>query len=326
MPRPKGSVAHNEATDRRTFLQEFTSLGAAGVAKKYGIAERNVYARRRKLEDMLGVQLTPPAKGGHVQQLDQHPATRQLHIRNGIVLVGSDAHFWPGIHSAAFRAFVQFCQKLNPVAVVMNGDAYDGARVSRWPDGSWSDMGAKPTVLQELEATQAALSEIKKASPKARHLFPLGNHDSRFEMRLIQQVPEYAEVHGTKLKDHIPDWEACWAVLINKDIVIKHRFKSGIHAPHNNTLWAGRTMVTGHLHSLKVMPLSDYNGTRWGIDCGTLADPYGPQFYNYTEVNPLNWRAGFAVLTIKDGELVWPEVVWANSANTVQWRGEVIKV
>jgi hypothetical protein len=33
---------------------------------------------------------------------------------------------------------------------------------------------------------------------------------------------------------------------------IKHRFKGGMHAPQNNTLWAGVTMVTGHLHSQKV--------------------------------------------------------------------------
>jgi len=62
------------------------------------------------------------------------------------------------------------------------------------------------------------------------------------------------------------------------------------------------------------------------VDAGCLADPYGPQFYNYTELNPLNWRAGFAVLTFRDGKLLWPETVWAHSPDAVQWRGEVIKV
>jgi hypothetical protein len=49
----------------------------------------------------------------------------------------------------------------------------------------------------------------------------------------------------------------------------KHRMKGGIHAAHNNTLHAGTTMVTGHLHSVKVTPFSDYNGTRWDVDTGT---------------------------------------------------------
>ena len=326
MPTPRGSTTWNAAVDSQTFMSEFSKLGARKLSEKYGMSQRAVYSRRRRIEETRGAVVAAPTKGGHVQNLDQHPAAINLSVRNGTVLIGSDAHFWPGIHSSAFRAFVRFCQRSNPVAVILNGDAYDGARVSRWPDGSWTDMSHKPSVIQELEATKDGLSEIEKAAPKARHLLPLGNHDARFEMRLIQQVPEYAEVHGTKLKHHLPEWEPCWAVLINKDVVVKHRFKSGIHAPHNNAMWAGRTVVTGHLHSLKVNPLSDYNGTRWGVDCGTLADPYGPQFYNYTELNPLNWRAGFAVLTFKDGKLLWPETVWASGPDEVQWRGEIIRV
>lgn len=326
MSTPNGALTHNAHCDRATFLKEFASIGAAGIAKKYKISVRSVYDRRRRIERLTDSLVHAPSKGGHVQELDQHPAAISVKIQDGVVLVGSDGHFWPGVHSTAFKAFVQFCQKLDPKVVVINGDAYDGARVSRWPDGSWSDMGHKPTVLQELEATQSALSEIEKASPKARHLFPLGNHDARFEMRLIQQVPEYAEVHGTRLKDHIEGWEPCWSVFLNDDTVIKHRFKSGIHAPHNNTMWAGRTIVTGHLHSLKVMPVSDYNGTRWGVDGGCLADPYGPQFYNYTELNPVNWRAGFVVLTVKNGKLLWPEIAWASGRDEVQFRGEVLRV
>lgn len=326
MPAAKGATSWNARTDDKTFIKMMTTYGARETASRLGILERAVYARRRSIEERHGAIITAPTKGGHVQHLDQHPAAISLSIRNGTVIVGSDAHFWPGIHSAAFRAFVRFCQRSNPAAVIMNGDAYDGARVSRWPDGSWSDAKHKPSVIQELQATQDALSEIEKAAPKARHIFPLGNHDARFEMRLIQQVPEYAEVHGTKLKDHLPEWEPCWAVLINKDVVVKHRFKGGIHATHLNTQWAGRTVLTGHLHSLKVTPFSDYNGTRWGVDTGTLADPYGPQFFNYTEMNPLNWRSGFVVLTFKDGKLLWPETVWADSQDTVQWRGEIIHV
>jgi hypothetical protein len=111
-------------------------------------------------------------------------------------------------------------------------------------------------------------------------------------------------------------------VFMNDDAVVKHRFKSGVHAPHNNTMWAGRTIVTGHLHSQKIYPLSDYNGTRWGVDAGTMADPYGPQFYNYTELNPLNWRSGFAMLTFVKGKLLMPELIWVSGPGTVQFRGK----
>ena len=160
-----------------------------------------------------------------------------------------------------------------------------------------------------------------RRAPNARRIWSLGNHDARFETRLATVAPEYADVHGVHLKDNFPKWEPCWATFINSDIVVKHRFKSGIHAPHNNTMWAGRTIVTGHLHSQKIMPLSDYNGTRWGVDAGTMADPYGPQFYNYTEMNPLNWRSGFCLLTIVKGRLLMPELIWVSGPGTVQFRG-----
>ena len=322
---PKGRIGLKAICSDEELMRLIQQKGVGGAARELGINVRNVHTRRRRVESRQGVIIHPPTRGGHVQQLDQHPAAIQVGIQDGIILVGSDAHYWPGIHSTAHRAFVTFCERLKPKVVVMNGDMYDGARVSRWPDGSWTDMGSKPSVLQELEATSSAMEEIAKASPGARHIFPLGNHDARFETRLVQQVPEYAQVHGTRLKDHIPEWEPCWAVLVNDDTVIKHRFKAGIHAPHNNTMWAGRSIFTGHLHSMKIMPISDYNGTRWGVDTGCLADPYGPQFFNYCELNPMNWRSGFAVLTYVKGKLLWPELVWVSGPNEIQFRGEVIR-
>jgi len=307
------------------FIREYTTIGARAMAKKYDVGERSVHGRRRRVAERQGVVLKGGV-GGFAVTLNQHPSAIPLHIQNGVVLVASDAHYWPGIVSTAHRAFVKFCQDLDPVAVIMNGDAYDGARVSRWPDGSWADAAGKPTVIQELMATTDSLEEIRKAAPKARHIWPLGNHDARFESRLLQSASEYAGVEGVRLKDHFPEWEPCWAALINNDTVIKHRLKGGVHATHNNTVTAGRSIVTGHLHSLKVSPYTDYNGTRYGVDTGTLADPYGPQFANYTELNPLNWRSGFAVLTFHKGKLLWPEVVHVTGSSEYEFRGKVYQI
>lgn len=102
--------------------------------------------------------------------------------------------------------------------------------------------------------------------------------------------------------------------------------KGGIHATHNNTVSSGKTIVTGHLHSLKVTPFNDYNGERFGVDTGTLADAHGPQFVDYLEDNPTNWRSGFAVLTFNNGRLLWPELVHALAPDLVQFRGQVINV
>ena len=188
--------------------------------------------------------------------------------------------------------------------MVSNGDAFDGASISRHAPLGWEK---RPTVIQELETCKERHGEVEAAAGKARKIWNLGNHDSRFEARLAAVAPEYANVHGMHLADHFPVWEKAWACWVNDEVVIKHRWKGGLHAVHNNTVNAGKTVVTGHLHSLKVTPYSDYNGTRFGVDTGTMADCFGPQF-EYIEDNPRNWRSGFAVLTFHRGRLLWPEL------------------
>jgi len=59
---------------------------------------------------------------------------------------------------------------------------------------------------------------------------------------------------------------------------------------------------------------------------GTMAEPGGPQFIDYLEDNPVNWRSGFVVLTIKDGRMLWPEVVHVLDEQHVEFRGEIIQV
>lgn len=296
-------------------------LGPLKAAKKIGCSERGLYQRRSKIEKRWGALIAVPALNRQ-KRVDpiQVPGRLSTKLQTGVIIVGSDAHYWPGDPTTAHRALVAFCRTLKPAVVVMNGDLFDGASVSRHPAMGWE---SNPTVVQEIETVRERLAEIEKAAPKALKYWPLGNHDARFEARLVNQAPEYANVHGVHLKDHFPAcWQPCMSVWVNNQIVIKHRFKGGIHATHNNTLWAGKTMVTGHLHSLKVTPFDDYNGTRYGVDTGTLADPYGPQF-EYQEDNPRNHRSGFAVLSIRDGRLLPPELVQVIGDGEVAFRGEV---
>lgn len=85
-------------------------------------------------------------------------------------------------------------------------------------------------------------------------------------------------------------------------------------------------MLTGHDHSGKVTPFTDYNGTRFGVSIPALADVYGPQFVDYTEDNARNQRSGFVVLTFRDGRLMWPEIVHVIGKDEVEFRGEIIRV
>lgn len=313
-----------KSTDKEFIELWHTHKSASKIAKILKMEVRAVYARRNSLADRYGISL--PSKG-ITSHINNAPGNVQLGIENGTVLVFSDAHFWPGIRSTAFKALLWAIGELKPKAVICNGDAFDGAGISRHPRIGWQQT---PSVIDELHACEAALGEIeeaaKAANPKVKLVWPLGNHDARFESRLSANAPQFEGVSGFRLADHFDAWQFCWMCQPTDDVVVKHRYKGGIHATHNNTVAAGKSIVTGHLHSLKVTPYADYNGNRYGVDTGTLAEVDGPQFRDYLEMSPTNWRSGFAVLTINNGMLLWPEVVHVIDQGLVEFRGDVLDV
>lgn len=316
------------------FIDIFQRKGATALASQLGVTERGVYERRRSIERRHGIRLKPPhAAGGLVHDAEmriakEYPHRATLTVKNGVVIVGSDFHIWPGAESIALRAFKKLCKDLKPSAVILNGDVLDFPKISRHPPIGWESA---PSPVEEIEAAQDHLHDIAQAAGRARKIWTLGNHDARFETRLATVASEYRGISGIHLSDHFPLWEKGWSCFINEGIqggatMVKHRFKSGQSAPRANTLNAGVNMVTGHLHSQKVIPISDYLGDRYGVDAGCVADKAHKAFVDYTEDAPLDWRSGFCVLTYKDGKLLVPELVSKWDDKSVQFRGEVLRV
>jgi len=309
--------------------QRFQS--ASKVADFFGFTERWAHNNRRRLESKLKIKLEASAPiARNFDHLQTHHLTKARHhagITDGVVIVFSDAHFWPGLRTTAFKGLLWAISQLKPYAVINNGDAFDGASISRYPRIGWTQQ---PSVKEELNACQEALAEIEAVAKAARHnvqlIWPLGNHDSRFENFLAANAGGYEGVAGFSLKDHFQAWHPCWSCWLTDDVVVKHRYKGGIHATHQNTQSAGISIITGHLHSLKCTPYSDYKGNRFGVDTGTLADIDGKQFNDYLEDNPVNWRSGFAVLTFRDSRLLFPELAIKHSEGMLDFRGELIDV
>lgn len=284
----------------KDFIDVWKRLGSPTlVAKELGIGLRGVYNRRTSLEKIHGISLNTFSTSTVI------PDNKRIishEVQNGNIFIASDCHYWPGIETFAHKAFVKLIGEMKPKTIILNGDVFDGAQVSRHPPL----MGTvTPTPKQEIEACQDRLSEIANASRNAKKFWTFGNHDTRLFSRLAAHSPELVEM--VSLFDIFPEWKTCWRVDINNDIVVKHRWHNGIHATYNNALKSGKTLITGHLHKLQSVGYSDYNGRRWGVDSGTLAEPLGDQF-TYTESNPVNWASGFVVLTIKDGILLPPEL------------------
>jgi hypothetical protein len=314
-------MAERKATDEQLLEALTTTRSPVKLARMFDMSERAVIGRIRK----LGIPPLSYAERGDAPKTPLRIAHGRIDMKvsDGVVVVFSDAHYFPGVISTAHRALLKLIEQLKPVAVCANGDVFDGAGISRHPRIGWD---SKPGVMDELKAVKARMDEIEAVSKGAQLIWQLGNHCARFETYLAANAPQFEGVKGFTLKDHFPFWRPCWGLWVNDDVVIKHRMRGGIHATHNNTVNAGVTMVTGHLHSLKVTPFSDYRGTRFGVDTGTLADPYGPQFSDYTELGPTNWRSGFAVLTFRDGKLMWPELVHVLEEGVAEFRGEFLHV
>ena len=158
---------------------------------------RSILARMSRLE-AKGVRFEVSDKRSHRYIPDTNPGRLNKEVKNGVVLVGSDAHYFPDTITRAHLAFVKLCRELKPSVVVMNGDVFDGATISRWPRIGWDN---KPTVKQELDTCTQRLLEITDAAKGAAYIWPLGNHDARFETFLAAHASEYEGVKGFHLKD-----------------------------------------------------------------------------------------------------------------------------
>lgn len=315
----------------KTTDEEFIKIwndnpSASEVARILGINCRNVNKRRAAILKRHGIVLKSPDFRSPTFNvtIPNNGVRVEVELDSGVIVVGSDAHYWPNIVSTAHRAFVKIIKDLKPQMVIMNGDAFDGAKISRHPV---SGFEARPSVKHELEAVTDRLGEIEKVCGNAKLHWTWGNHDLRFNARIAQLVPEYEGVTGFDLTHHFPRWKFSTSVMVNGHTQIKHRLYNGIHAVYNAALKSGVSMVTGHLHSLKVTPWTDLTGTRYGVDTGSLADVWGEQFA-YAEDSTRNHRSGFAVLTFHNGKLMPPELVEVidEEEGLVYFRGKVISV
>lgn len=304
------------------FVRLFQILGATETARQLRCGERSVYKRRANMARF------EPIAAPSRQTID-YPGRVPLEIKNGTVLIGGDAHIWPGPASTCMRAFKKFCDDIKPTAVILNGDVLDFPRISRHPQ-NWESA---PDPQEEIEAAQDYLSDIVQACSRKTHkIWTIGNHDQRFEGMIANSLPQYRGVKGVHLSDHFPAWQKAMSCHINGGVsggetMVKHIPKgSGLNASRGSALNGGISFVHNHLHSQNVRPISDYRDhDHYGVDTGMLADKEHRAF-GYAQDAPLDWRPGFALLTYRDGILMPPELVTKMSPNTVWFRGALHKV
>jgi hypothetical protein len=323
----QGSEDKRSWTDEELIkLWKETGGRARLVSEATGITERNVYRRRAMIEKNWKIPLPSAGDSGGGRGdagLPVKDYSPRVSIDGfvGVAVVSSDHHYWPDQPiSVAHRALIEVIKDVKPGLNILNGDVFDGARLSRFPPNGWEKT---PRVADELEAAKTRTSELRHAYRKARTIRTIGNHCIRFDRHLATNASEFEGVAGTTLAEHLLEWQECISVMVNGLCMIKHRFNGGTHAAYSNTLKAGVSMVTGHTHYLEVKPWGDYRGRRYGVQTGCVAEVDGPQFA-YTEDNPTPWCSGFAVLTFdKSGVLMPPELCEVINGKAY-FRGQIV--
>lgn len=312
------------------FIDTFHRTGGSirEVAKILGCAERTAHQKRRAIEAKRREPLLSkqPHSPDYAVELLEFPDWNHIEIKNGLLIVFSDAHLVPGHKSTAHRALLKFIHELKPDALIENGDLLDFASISRHHRIGWDKQ---MSVKVEMEWAGDCMHEFVKIGPKRmQKKKTVGNHDQRFSGHISNNLGAYEGVKGFSLQDHLPGWPFSWAVRVNDDqLEVTHRWKSGKHAVYLNAVHSGISYATGHLHSQKVEPMTDLRGDRWGVDVGTLASVYGPHF-RYLEAKPRDWRSGFAAFRFVNHKLRMPELIRVidEEKGIVEFRGQDVHV
>jgi len=316
--------------ERKVSDEDFIRLwnkagGSPTIASQLtGLSQSRVYNRRKQLANK-GIVLKTKAINRNSSDLygwgdskQPYPLQISVSLQNGRILCISDAHYWPGIITTAHLAAVEWAKQEQPEMIAVMGDMFDGATVSRHLPLGWEKL---PKVIEELDACRERISEFEQAAPDAIRIWHIGNHDVRFDRCLVGNVPQYEGLSGFSISDYFKQWKFTYLSLVNNQLGLRHRpVNGGIHSAYNSALKFGMSYAHGHLHQLKVTPVDNAIGRLWGIDCGHLADPKGPQFA-YREGLSIGVCSGFAVITLYKGMVVDAEICTVNPHGAF-FRGE----
>jgi hypothetical protein len=144
---------------------ERCNFSPAAVARELGTSERNIYARRNALT-AKGIDLPTVKASTSPISRSTYKKVINCEMRDGVVLVGSDAHIWPGPDTTALKALLLVTADLGKAVrmLIANGDWLDGASTNRHDPFGWQH---RPTVKEELDCVTDALHRWRMAAKRA---------------------------------------------------------------------------------------------------------------------------------------------------------------
>lgn len=213
----------------------------------------------------------------------------------------SDIHI-PYHSETALKAALKYCKRRKPDTLLINGDALDFYRISRWiKDPRERKFSA------ELDMGRDFFAYLRSQFPKARIIFKLGNHEERWNVYLWNNAPEICDLPHVQL-DNILELPAYGIEMVDEGrpimagklpILHGHELPKGLTNPVNMARGAylrmADTVLVGHGHRSSSHTEPNWKHeevTCWSQGCLCGLTP------KYARIN--KWNHGFAFVTVMD--------------------------
>ena len=211
-------------------------------------------------------------------------------------IVLSDIHL-PYEDKRALSTALEFTRKIKPDTIILGGDILDC-----YPLSTFHRVPSAPSLHQELEAGKNFLKELRRQHRNADITFIFGNHESRFEKRILERLPE---LHGSVALselleldelDIIPVTEPVDNTSVHwRGVDIAHYDIAGSNAPRKIIADIGVSTVQCHTHHQSLTKKRYKDRTITVVENGCLCG-LDPQYVK----NP-NWQHGFSYLIAENG-------------------------
>lgn len=219
---------------------------------------------------------------------------------NKSILIFSDIHV--PFHSIdALTCAIQYGRKNKVDAILLNGDTLDFYKLSRFTVDP-----LKIDFIKEIEYAKQFLISLKKAMPKAKIYFKVGNHEERLENYLKMKAPELWGIKDFTLDSMLEFGRLGIEIIKDKRIVYAgkmpilhgHEIRLGagtVSAARSLALKTKCSAIVSHLHQTSQHTETRLDGkvlSTWSTGCMCELHP---------EYAPINkWNNGFLHLMLDD--------------------------
>jgi predicted phosphodiesterase len=262
------------------------------VVRRVTDSQGNYNRKRAKIKtEWKGLSLPEP------EQNDYSKFT----IKQKRIAILSDIHF-PYYEKDALNAAIRYIKKWKPDCILLNGDIIDMYQLSSF-ERDPRQRGFK----YELDMLRNFIVQLKDLFPKVKLVYRLGNHEDRYQHKILQRLPELVDLELFNFESVISANQLGVTVIGNKRIIMAgklnivhgHEFARGFAAPVNPArgffLKAKSNVLGGHHHQISSHQEQDLNGNKvgaWSTGCLCELHP------KYMPIN--NWSHGFATVEVSN--------------------------